>query len=220
MLNNTTIIIQVHKDYKNTIDQALNFCNNVIVFDDASTGLDFSKYKDKVQVIRLETFSGRYEDCLNICIPNIKTKYIVKVNGGDEILQLEEPQEGMDILLANCGKSMPNHNLDRNYYVNIGGTSFISGSTIPTDYYKELLLQYPSTIFTNFDSYCLDKILNSPAKFYQYLTQSYDFTYNMWGGKMAAFTLANPNQKTNRKTSGGASQTSTGPKVTVTVTKN
>lgn len=186
-LRDTTIVVHVHKELKDTIEQALTFTDNVIIYDDCSQ-LDLSKYNN-LRIIRADEFSGFYEVSLRACLPFIGTKYIVRVNAGDEILHLEEPKTA-DIFLANYNGSSPDHHLDKDFYKS-KGASIISGSVIPMKIYKEILASFTPKMkaqWKRFGKYCGDKILNNYT-YRQSDIPSYTFTFNMWGGRKEAHSL-------------------------------
>ncbi len=195
-LKNTTILVQVHKDYGDTIDQALSFSDNVIVYDDFSN-LDFSKYDDKITIIHNTRFSGLYEKALMDSIDKVDTKYLVRINGGDSLLYLEEPKESFDIFYAKYNSEIRNHRMIKDYFKS-SGTSIISGSVIPTYVYKELLDTYVGEYRQNyndmkmkwkkFGKFCGDYLLNNKTG-YQSDDVSCIFTFGMWGGQKAAWKI-------------------------------
>ena len=194
-LKNTTIIIQCYKNTNDSIDKILDLSDNIIIYDDGSIN-DFSKYKDnsKITIIASNEFSGKYETCLSACLPLVKTKYVLKMNGGDNLLYVEEPKDDYDIFLARYTNTRFFHNLRKDFYKN-SSSSFISGSIIPTTIFIDLIDKYSKldikqkNKFPRFGIFCGNTILNSEYKYYLPDQSTYDFTYSMWGGKMEAFSI-------------------------------
>jgi len=184
MLKNTTIIIQAHKVIEPTLSQALAICPNVIIFNDKA------KFKhDSATVVRGRGFSGKYEDAYEMCLPLVQTEFVCRINGGDEILDLQEPTG--DIWLARYNKDHPDHKMDKDYFKH-AGASIISGSVIKTEIMKDLLDGYTvenKAKWGKFGKYCGDIILNSEFKISQAETQSLDFTFKMWGSRENSYKV-------------------------------
>lgn len=191
-LGSTTILIQVYKELTPTLHDALRLTDpkNIIIYSDGST-FDFSHLHEDIRVIKSATYDGSYEVCLNSCIDSVTTKYLMKVNGGDEIYDAEEPKEGFQIFLARYASPIPSHEMRKNYY-KTSGTSFISGSVFETEIYKTLLNDYTpemKTKWVKFGKFCGDTVLNSEWKYYLSEKVSFNFTYKMWGGMKEAFKV-------------------------------
>ena len=196
-MKDTTIIIQCYKNIDGSlhrsIRQALEVCEKVIIYNDGSSE-DFSKYKNMAEIVSAETFSGKYETCLAACLPLVTTKYVMKMNAGDNLVYTEEPKEGYDIFLARYTDPRFSHNIKKDFHPR-SSSSFISGSVIPTEVYIDLVEKYskltnnPKKQFPRFGMFCGDVILNSDLKYYLPEQPTYEFTYNMWGGQREAFSI-------------------------------
>ena len=184
MLKNTTIIIQAHKVVEPTLTQALKLCDNVIIYND---GAEFEHANAKV--INGGEFSGKYETCYEACLSEVETLFVCRVNGGDDIYDLQEPKG--DIWLARYGSEDPDHNMQPDFYTH-GGASIISGSVMKTDIAIELLNGFDvdaNRRWVKFGKYCGNTILNSDWQIVQSEKQSLGFTFKMWGGKTAAYAV-------------------------------
>jgi hypothetical protein len=185
-LIDTTILIQCHLGDTRIIDHAMELSDNIIIFNDASS-LDLSNYENisKIKIIDSDKYYGTYEECFKRTLPLITTKYILKVNSGDSIIYVEEPRPGFDIFLANYARNSELSNSN----INLNAETCITGSVIPTELYKDLLSRFEFNRSKKFGIYAKQVILQSNQKYYQPFEKSYDFTFDMWGGRISYFKL-------------------------------
>lgn len=139
MLQNTTAILHARNVWEPTLTQLKQFLpeDKILIVDDASW------IPIPNNSFRFETFSGRYEDSMNVIINQVHTEYIIRVNGGDEIIDLREPQAGNSCWLSKI-QGCPDHNMDASRYPQFS-TSILSGSVIKKSFYEMLLDEYSKT---------------------------------------------------------------------------
>ena len=154
MLENTSVILHARNIWEPTLSQLKKFIpeDRIIIIDDASwVPIPNAKF-------RFNTFSGRYEDSMSVGLPLIDTKYVVRVNGGDDVLNLKEPLEGHSCWLSRI-EGCPDHNMDPSIYPAFS-TSILSGSVIKKDFYDLMLTEYNnSNKRYKFGAFCGDKVL-------------------------------------------------------------
>ena len=159
MLENTTAILHARNVWEPTLSQLKQFIpeDKIIIVDDASwvpiPGAQF----------RIESFSGKYEDSMTLALPIIMTKYVIRINGGDELFDLQEPTSSGSCWLSKI-EGCTDHNMDPTRYPKFS-TSILSGSVLSKDFYDLMLSDYNKTDKSlKFGAFCGDKVLNQENK--------------------------------------------------------
>lgn len=174
MLQNTTAILHARNVLEPTLSQLKKFipADKILIIDDAS------RIPIPGNSFRFEKFSGRYEESMIPVMSMITTEFIIRVNGGDEIIDLREPQAGNSCWLSKI-QGCPDHNMDASRYPQFS-TSILSGSVIKKSFYEILLDEYAKTDKKYLFGACSGKLILEQENIERSSDYSLKYTSQLW----------------------------------------